>query len=326
MKTSKNNKNIFFLAVNTGFTDHNQPNDAFLEFYESRSGNGLYCSIIGNVAIPNGHGSNNSTPIIENNPIWRKIAKSILNKQTLPGIQFSTTWPNYIGELTFIAKNQKDQLDNYKKISSSFDSNYITTQFQLLESATKIAIDSGFQHIQLHVAHGYFFNLILDHRFSKYADLGLELASNWLLQNKKNGIETSIRASMSTGADEMDSTDSFSDNPILTLPTDYFDLSAGFYNINKRLIYPSTKTILETRYKDSLNIAKQNSNIKFIISGKSQALFSSDLPDNAHIGICRDLIANENFLSERIHGCQNKMKCHYFSRGKNKLTCGMWKK
>lgn len=323
---SMENRLIFFLAVNTGYTNDGVPDKRFLDFYSERSGRGLHCAIIGNVAIPNGFGTNNSTPQIDANKIWQEIAEAISNKGTLPGIQLSTTWENYVGAKAFIAKTPVEQLELYKYVASKFDKSYIKAQFSSLENATSFAIDSGFKHLQLHAAHGYFFNLALDNRFSKHHDLATELTQEWLESTRQAGIETSVRLSTLTGANEFDVEQSSFLEEIMKIPFDYYDLSEGFYNINKKLIYPSLKDILANRILRNTELALKFPRNNFISSGKSHALKHENLPENIHIGICRDLIANANFLNETESGCQNKMKCHYFSRGQSSMTCGLWKK
>lgn len=318
-------RRIFFLAVNTGYTNNGIPDSRFLDFYAERSGNGLHCAIVGNVAIPNGHGTNVNTPRIEKLAIWENIASAISSKGALPGIQLSTTWLGYNGNKGFISKTPEDEISNYKRIASNFEKTHIVEQYQSLEEATKIAIDRGFKHIQLHAAHGYFFNLLLDSRFSRHHQLAAELTQNWLANTIPNEIETSIRVSTLTGANQFDSVESSFIADLTSLPFGYHDISEGFYNVDKKLIYPSLDEILIARIERTKDIALRNPNNNFIASGKSFALTKAELPKNIHIGTCRDLIANPNFLLDQHNGCKNKMKCHYYSRGKSTITCGLWK-
>jgi 2,4-dienoyl-CoA reductase-like NADH-dependent reductase (Old Yellow Enzyme family) len=141
-------RRIFFLAVNTGYTSNGTPERRLLDFYSERSGNGLYCAIIGNVAIPDGHGTNGSTPQIKQLSIWKEIAEAISKKETFPGIQLSTTWDGYNGNRNFITKTPEEEIARYKKVASCFEGSYIRSKFRSLEEATKICIDSGFKHIQ----------------------------------------------------------------------------------------------------------------------------------------------------------------------------------
>ena len=111
---------------------------------------------------------------------------------------------------------------------------------------------------------------------------------------------------------------------IVSLPVDYLDVSAGFYNVDKRLIYPTLPDVLSSRRTGTLDLARRYPHIQFIMSGKSSGAWDPSLPANVHVGICRDLIANPNFLRDRDQGCNDCMKCHYFSRGQSYLTCGRW--
>jgi hypothetical protein len=63
---------------------------------------------------------------------------------------------------------------------------------------------------------------------------------------------------------------------------------------------------------------------QFIFSRKSLVVSEADLPTNLHIGVCRDLSANPDYLRDKDNGCVNAMKCHYYSRGEAHLTCGRW--
>ena len=98
-------KKNFFLAVNTGMTDgDNLINQKFIEFYEARASEKLYCAIVGNVVIPNGFGTNGGSPNLTNDKIWKELASRIENKGSIPGIQLASTWMGYKGQYNFISK------------------------------------------------------------------------------------------------------------------------------------------------------------------------------------------------------------------------------
>jgi hypothetical protein len=62
---------------------------------------------------------------------------------------------------------------------------------------------------------------------------------------------------------------------------------------------------------------------QFIISGRVN--IANDFPyKNINIGICRSLIANNNFMSDHNEKCDNCGYCHYFSNNQNKLKCNKW--
>lgn len=325
MAISKINRNTFFLAVNTGYVNHGLPTDQACEFYAARSGHGLSCAIVGNVVIPDGQGTNEVCSFINEHESWRKLAKAISDKGATPGIQLSSTWPEYLGMRRFTVARPSENLQIYKNIAKTFDQNFIDDKVSQLISASELAYRNGFTHIQLHAAHGYLFNLLIDPRFCAHAAYFQDSIKEWALQLGKKSIQTSLRFSLYTGEEEIDKdhNDSYL-SKIISLPFDFFDASAGFYNINKHLIYPSNIEQLKKRHDETFKLALNNPQKNFILSGRSLSITNFDIPKNLHIGICRDLIANPNFLKEKSNGCSNCMKCHYFSRKKENLTCGLW--
>jgi NADPH2 dehydrogenase len=317
-------RQIFFLGVNTGFVCDGLPDEYFLEFYRDRSSPDLHCAIIGNVVVPGGFGTNSQTPELSESFRWTEVADAIAGAGSIPGIQLATTWPDYLGQRKFVYGESNRVIDDARKLLASMtrgDVNKILNQFR---HAAQMAVDHGFGHIQIHAAHGYLPNLLLDRDLNSlfcYAQEGMAKLSDFLRAQR---IETSLRWSMRTGDLEFDRrgfVEGFAD--IVPLRFEYVDLSSGYYNIDKRLIYPSTEDIVSQRRVDSLRLAQVYPEQRFIISGRIST-FSGDLPDNVALGICRDLIANPNFLRGWTNGCRSRGKCHYYSRGSDRLTCPTW--
>jgi 2,4-dienoyl-CoA reductase-like NADH-dependent reductase (Old Yellow Enzyme family) len=165
----------------------------------------------------------------------------------------------------------------------------------------------------------------LDRHFSVHAELAFQLACKWAKDVAASQSESSIRFSLLSGSSTIDQNRKMHIiDDLAAVGVKYLDVSAGFYNVNKKLIYPSTATLLAERVNATVRIASEYANSNFILSGKSAYAWDSSLPTNIHIGICRDLIANPNFLRDRGNGCTNCMKCHYFSRGEVSLACARW--
>ncbi|NDW32952.1 hypothetical protein [Salipiger sp. PrR007] len=321
------NKLTFFVGVNTGYVTDGLPDDRYVEFYRRRSSPRLHCAIIGNVVIPEGHGSNSSTPMLTQDQIWGRIAAEIADQGTVPGIQLATTWRDYQGMRSFVGQDHEAVISSSRDIVRSIGRRGALKVISAFGEGANLAIDHGFRHIQVHGAHGYLLSLLIDQRINPHADEVLkelsEAASNWI----SKGVDVSIRVSLRTGAEnfDLDGADEFNDN-IASTPFNYVDLSSGFYNIDKRLIYPSRPDIVASRLSETLAVASRHPRKNFIYSGKAVSNVAHLVADNVHLGICRDIIANPDFLNDGAEnwGCKNKSKCHYFSRGMQSLTCALW--
>jgi NADPH2 dehydrogenase len=190
-----------------------------------------------------------------------------------------------------------------------------------------MALDAGFRHVQLHAAHGYLFSLLIDDRIHEGAEDVLGLLVEWFQKTRSAGVETSIRISLKTGDCRFDATGSerFQDR-IAAIPVNYVDVSSGFYNIDKQLIYPARPDTLRARRNETLALAGRHPERQFILSGRAVHKGEDNLPANIHLGVCRDLIANPDFFANTTKGCVNSGKCHYFSRGAAHITCPQWHK
>lgn len=314
----------FFVGVNTGLVSDGQPDARYVEFYRKRSSQALHCAIIGNVVIPGGYGSNRSTPLIDRNPIWAKVADAIRGAGSLPGIQLATTWPGYEGTRKFVSSGGAEVIEQARHLTRSLGLAGSDRIVASLAAATAIAVEHGFGHVQVHAAHGYLLNLLVDERINSGARRVREQLGEWAERLRARGVETSVRISMRTGESSFDhvGTEAFQD-AMAALPFDFVDLSSGFYNIDKRLIYPSRPEIVESRLREGTSIALRHPNRRFIVSGRIAGK-GAGLPPNAHLGICRDLIANPKALTDLTNGCRNYGKCHYYSRGDDHVTCPAW--
>lgn len=318
-------RRIFFLAVNTGFVTDGIPDNRFLDFYATRSSPELYCSIVGNVVVPDGSGSNAVTPILTANPIWRDIATSIDAGGSVPGIQLATAWEGYIGSKKFRAADPSVVISEARDLVDHMTAGEVSAVLRSFGLAADMAIQHGFRHIQFHAAHGYLLNLLIDARINHNAAAVLDELASIAERLRRQGIETSIRISLKAGDADFDSSGAAQlQDAVAKLPFDFFDLSSGFYNVDKRLIYPARPEVIEARFQDSLAVGLRHPARSFIISGHALRHDWTDIAPNFHPGVCRDLIANPRFLQTRKNGCRNQNKCHYYSRGGDHLTCGQW--
>ena len=312
------------MGLNTGYADRGTPDERMVAFYEERSSPRLTCAVVGNVVIPGGHQVNAVTPKISRSPRWKDLASAIASQGTTPGIQLASTWEGYTGATSFRPKDWTEAIPRSRALAATIAPNRLRQLFSGLHIGTELAAEAGFRHVQLHGAHGYLFGLLLDSRLYDGAADCLALVAAWARTSREAGLETSLRISLRTGDErfDRDGATAFQDQAS-GLPVDIVDVSSGFYNIDKRLIYPSLPAILQERRRETAALASRHPATQFILSGRASAAVEV-FPGNVHFGLCRDLIANPRFLYDRSRACQNSGKCHYHSRGTGSVTCGRW--
>jgi len=321
----KSDRLTFLVGLNTGFVTNGMPDHRYVEFYRSRSSPELHCAIVGNVVIPGGTGSNSSTTTISRGQEWTKVTQAISNRGSLPGIQLTTAWHGYVGAKSFRPGATRETIEQMREVVRKLGRTGIRSIFKALDEGSQFAAEAGFRHLQVHAAHGYLFSLLVDYRLNEYSSETLEGLTAWAMKRKAASIETSIRISLRTGDPTFDEEgrNRFHEQ-VVTLPFDFIDVSSGFYNIDKRLIYPGRSDVLRARRAETVSLAAQYPDRRFIVSGRALLKQEPELPPNVHIGLCRDLIANPDYLTNGSEGCRNSGKCHYFSRGKTHITCPQW--
>ncbi len=315
----------FLVGLNTGFTTAKEPDYRLAEFYARRSSPALHCAIVGNVLVPGGYGTNANTATISDSPAWRRVTAGITARGTLPGVQLANAWPKYIGARGFRSNSPHEVISRSRELVRDLGAVEMHAAFDALDEGTALSLGAGFRHVQVHAAHGYLFCLLVDSRFNPRASEALERLTEWAARLFGMGIETSIRFSLLTGDPgfDLDGSDQFHER-LAELPFDFFDVSSGFYNIDKRLIYPARTDILRARRAATISLARRFPSKRFILSGRALRNSEDDLPANVHIGLCRDLIANPDFLIDPRRGCTNAGKCHYYSRGEEHVICPHW--
>lgn len=320
-------RRLFFVGLNTGYVTGGLPDQRCLNFYSLRASPRLHCVIVGNVVVPGGFGSNSVTPTINDDRIWRRLAETIANRGSLPGIQLATAWEEYEGARNFRSREPAAIIAAARSLVAGLRPKDLDRLFTAVQEATDLSIQAGFRHIQLHAAHGYLFSLLVDPAINPNATEVLAALAIWAKNVNARGAESSLRISLRTGYSAIDggARDEFLDSAA-DIPATYVDVSSGFYNINKQLIYPARPEVIASRRRETIAFAERHPRRAFIYSGRALQQQTQALPPNLHLGLCRDLIANPDFLDQPSSGCENLGKCHYFSRGAPYLTCGRWQR
>ncbi|WP_369412082.1 hypothetical protein [Hephaestia mangrovi] len=253
------------------------------------------------------------------------MAAAITEGGSIAGIQLATSWPGYVGTRKFVGNDPGSVIEDARALVEQLGPDGSAAIINAFHEASDVAIGHGYRHVQLHGAHGYLLSLLIDSRINSRSEETLDRLSLLAERLATARVETSLRISLLTGYAAFDAAGAkrFQDS-VAALPFDFIDLSSGFYNIDKRLIYPSRPDVIALRHSMSINVARRHPDRKFILSGRAVNAASEALPDNLHLGLCRDLIANPLFLAQPEQGCENRSKCHYFSRREGSLRCARW--
>lgn len=310
---------IFFLPVNTGYFIKNIPTSTCVEFYRKRSYEELYCSIIGNISTIQGYCTNPGTGVISTNSQWDRLSDAIRANGTKPGIQLSRTWPNYVGQTEFKNPDWECYRTDLVVKLKNIDLSELLDDFV---NSISLSVSKGFEHLQIHAAHGYLLSCLLDpylyHCPEKVVDILKQISNSF-----KDIVELSIRVSAYCGFPEnIEACRREILKAIYSNGYEYIDISEGYYNYDKGIIYPNNAQRKDERLRRSLNIAQENPTQKFIISGWSDPLQIP--PPNVYKGFCRQLIADPEFAKKLIYSCKECGECHYYSLGRTSLSCGRW--
>jgi 2,4-dienoyl-CoA reductase-like NADH-dependent reductase (Old Yellow Enzyme family) len=112
---------------------------------------------------------------------------------------------------------------------------------------------------------------------------------------------------------------------------DILDLSAGVYTVDRRRIYPGSIGLPMPYLPSGLQFALRHQHFVVTVSGNlTDTRGVADIPGNVLLGVARALIADPDFANkssrgdhDAIHRCARTNRCHYFSRRRPSLECGV---
>lgn len=335
---SMKNRISFELApINTGFAPNGIYDDRIFHFHESRSGNLITSSYVGNIATSKYSVTNASTAFFcsENVSKLTKLAKLISGRGSIPAIQ--------IGSRISAQAPQREwtgNLSNHVEFSSLELTRLSTYEIQkeidlLVNIATQLA-DCGYSIVQLHAAHGYFlsrlFNRVINKRIDKFAFGRLEWISDALSKFYQSSSQSllELRLNIRDGIEASDKEISYKKllmRAIIGVGFKRLSLSNGFYDINKQFIYPTEKNFSVESFLFASDIATEHQQCTISVAGNMFSCITKDtnMPTNLVIALGRPLIANPfavtNFWNNRPLICNFCGDCHYFSKGLSSLNC-----
>jgi 2,4-dienoyl-CoA reductase-like NADH-dependent reductase (Old Yellow Enzyme family) len=332
---------ILLAPINTGYAQNGLPTPRLIRFHELRSDTSIGISVVGNVAVCSRGLSNDNTLILQDNAsisAYRELAKQIRSRGSLSGIQLAYS-PSFLQpNRRWIARDRIAEIARLQAMIGSLNSATIKDVLNAFCVAAHLAYESGYDVIQLHCAHGYFLSLLLDPRLNTKDD-DYSADGPWVqeffqkLRKITAGRLLSVRLSGTMGlsdlALEQDATARLA-NVLDGCGVDIIDLSAGYYTINRNLIYPTAESVIGT-FGLACSIS---GNVQCLVSFAGQASnlehFGSRLAPRQLLAIGRALIADPDFAKkfkdsrqDEINHCQSCRHCHYFTRGRSYLECGV---
>jgi 2,4-dienoyl-CoA reductase-like NADH-dependent reductase (Old Yellow Enzyme family) len=336
----------FLAPINTGYAEGGNPTKRLMNFHSIRSGKGIGISFVGTTAIFKDGVPNGKTLILNDKSYldsFRTLSACIRNHGSLPGIQLGCRLTKITPTKTWQSRNVREIIKNIREEISSYSEDTFIKISKKFYQSIALAVETGFEVIQLHAAHGYFLSLLLSPIFNARKDefglptcrllfdiiektkqsypniiLGIRINCIYGLENKNKELENTICIVAR----------------LFEAGVDIVDLSAGVYDINKYLIYPSIPGGHVCYLPYALKVRREISNNLGIISfsGNVWDLSKVDqsLEDNMGVSIGRSLITDPDFVlkyfdkrTEKIISCIRKKTCpcHYFSNGRSSIEC-----
>ena len=327
----------FFLAsINTGFTKNGAPTEKLLDFHTLRSGNRIGISFVGNVAIGPNYRSNNSTAYFGRNlSPWKVLSAIIRDNGSVPGIQLGCCASKIPPIKDFINKKPENYIEDASNEFNSYSTIFLQNIINSYIEAASISSECGFKVIQINAAHGYLLSLSLSKHFNKRMDqFGQD--RTFFLKSIIYGIKCQIpdivldvRISLLEGIEFREKEIEYKTDILKTLccnenEIDILSISAGIYNINKNLIYPSKADGVAPYINLVLPFTDKYPQIIWNIAGNIYDLefLRGMAKDNLTYSIGRSLIADYKMVDKyakgelddinKCHWCDN---CHYYSNG-----------
>jgi 2,4-dienoyl-CoA reductase-like NADH-dependent reductase (Old Yellow Enzyme family) len=334
---------VILAPINCGFASGGSPTDDLHRFHAERSGRSIGLSLVGNVAISLAARSNPRTPVLLGRNLFQfaSVARAIQRNGSLAGLQlgFAPSWLH--PSKRWRAPDIDDELASLRTGIRGAHVEDLADALDAFVAATDLARRAGFDVVQIHAAHGYLLSLMLSPEVNIRND-DFRLDGPWIerfvsrLLDAAGQARLSFRISTQVGlgsaADELEAAKQLAFR-LAVLGVNLIDLSSGYYSLERHLIYPPP-SVVPPLYEFARQLALDlRSPVVFAGGVTSPEVLRSllrDSPENLHIGLGRALIADPEFASkafdyrdEEITLCGRTGHCHYFTRGREELECGV---
>jgi 2,4-dienoyl-CoA reductase-like NADH-dependent reductase (Old Yellow Enzyme family) len=329
----------FLAPINTGYAREGNPTEPLMRFHRVRSGRGIGISFVGATAVSRGSAPNKNSLVLDDQAdlnSFAELADCIKQNGSSPGIQLAC-------KLTSTQIPRERFIETVRAEILSYPEDVFVQVYNSFYRAAELAVQAGYDVVQLHAAHGYLLSLLLSPVFNtrqdKYGLPACRLVFDIVgaIRSSFPDIVLGVRTNCIYGLEDEEKEIR---RAVLTVRglfeagVDMVDLSAGVYDINRNLIYPSYSDGHACYLPYALSLQSEAGNNTGIISfaGNVWDLDQIDekLRDGMAVSIGRSLIADPEFVSkhfenrkEEIVSCLRKKTCpcHYFTGGRSHVEC-----
>jgi 2,4-dienoyl-CoA reductase-like NADH-dependent reductase (Old Yellow Enzyme family) len=270
---------------------------------------------------------------------WTKIAEGISRKGSVPGIQLACKLPGLLLAKKWINRDAIASATRWRERICGMSRDELGAIVSGFREAAEMALNHGFRVLQIHAAHGYFLSQMLSPTINKRDDFyGANRAR--ILEEVIESIDCvrtdaliDVRISLASRLEDDYESElclRATIESIYARNVDMISLSNGMYEVNRFDIYPRLKDGNACYLEPSIELSRQFPNILWNVAGNINDLadFARRATHNLSASIGRSLIADPEFVNRQVAGdgyqpCLRCGHCHYYSRGKLHLECGV---
>ena len=331
----------FFLApINTGFCRDGVPKSGLRSFHAQRSGRRIGVSYVGNVAVHPDLALSLTTGDLRHRASWGVIADSLRENGSVGGIQIAAKVTKRRSSLKWRNLHSKRDLACDQKEISELSTDAVRTIVRQFIDAAIVAYECGFAIVQIHAAHGYFLSQLLCPHINRRTDMYGTNPTSALceiiegIRSLNQRVLIDVRFSMRNGIDSFDTElekTAEAVERVIASGVDIISLSNGMYDVDRFDIYPTVRRGHACYLSDALRLAAKHQGVLWNIAGNVWDLraLAADLDAHMSVSIGRSLIANPNFIQQSldqsgvVSGCERCGHCHYYSRSRPHIECGV---
>lgn len=334
---------ITLAPINTGFATNGRPGWRLLRFHRERSGPEIGVSMLGNVAIDVAAVPNSRTVVLaQPRDVARLavIARMIQSRGSLAGVQLAHTLPELAPQRRWRARDRLAELERLRAIVASLPTRAVVRHLHDFYKSTDLAAAAGFDVIQVHAAHGYLLSLLTSSatnvRRDEYCQTGTWLEGLIAELRRLAGpalvsVRISVLLGLAPASREAHDAAALASR-VANAGADIIDLSAGLYTLDRGLIYPGSR-VRAPVYSPWLEELAAAVRCPVVVAGRITDLQS--MPSHVSgtpilLSLGRSLIADPQFALKSKQGslgsiahCELRNRCHYFSRDRPHIECGV---